>query len=109
MESLKGYLAKLSLKRKLIIGGILLILITIVYFVLSSQFGAKKFGGTYHIELKENEKLSNITWKDDDLWILTRKAKNDEIAETYDFREDSKFNVLNGNVVIKEKITNEKK
>lgn len=109
METLKVYLAKLSLKRKLIIGGTLLIIITIGYFVLSSQFGAKRFGGTYTIDLKENEKLSNITWKDDDLWILTRKAKNDETSEIYNFREDSKFNVLNGNVIIKEKIINEKK
>lgn len=106
---MKNYLAGLNLKTKLIVGGVLVTLIMIVYFVLSSQIGAKRFGGSYTIELKDNEKLSNITWKDDDLWLLTRKAKHDETSETYNFREDSRFNMLNGNVIIKENIKNEKK
>lgn len=92
------------MKRKLIIGGIVVAIVAIIYFVYTTQYGSKHLGGTYTINLEENKKLVNVTWKDTDLWLLTRQAKPNETSETFVFKEDSKFNILSGSVIIKEKI-----
>lgn len=92
-------------KKKLIIAGIILLIVGSIYFLFTTQYGAKKLGGVYTINLKENKKLVNMTWKDDEMWILTRDARPTEFSEKYTFREDSKFNMIEGKVVIKEEIT----
>jgi hypothetical protein len=74
-------------------------------FVLSTLFlisctendRARKFGGTEEITLKENEVLVNITWKETNMWILTQ----DTITGIHYFREKSKWDLMNGKVVIK--------
>ena len=63
---------------------------------------ARKFGGNVEINLKPGEKLSNVTWKKDSLWILTKPMRPTDIAETYSFKEDSTFGLLEGTVTIKE-------
>ena len=50
-----------------------------------------------------NEKLEEITWKDDSLWYLTRPMKEDEEAETHTFRQDSEWGVFEGTVTIIER------
>jgi len=59
-------------------------------------------GGNMTINLKPGEKLVNATWKDTSLWILTRKMRPDDVEETYKFKEDSTFGVLEGTVTIYE-------
>ena len=44
----------------------------------------------------------NITWKDSDLWYLTKPMTDDDVAETYTFQEDSKMGVLEGTVTVVE-------
>ena len=61
----------------------------------------KKFGGTMEINL-ENEKLINVTWKDDHLWVLTKEMKATDILETYKFSEKSSFGILQGTIIFKE-------
>ena len=61
---------------------------------------ARKMGGNMTINLKPNEKLVSATWKETSLWILTRPMKANETPETYKFREDSTFGVLEGVVTI---------
>lgn len=62
---------------------------------------ARQFGGTVTINLENNRKLVNVSWKkDDSLWILTRKMRKDEEAETYEYKEDSTFGVIEGTVVV---------
>lgn len=63
---------------------------------------AKNFGGTAKIDIPAGEKLVTATWKDDQLWYLTRKARGGEKAETLTLREHSSLGVLNGTVVFKE-------
>ena len=63
---------------------------------------ARKMGCNMTINLKPGEKLVNATWKDTSLWILTRKMKSDDVVETYKFKEDSTFGVLEGTVTIYE-------
>lgn len=64
---------------------------------------AKNFGGTAKIELQKNQKLVTATWKDNNLWILTRPMRESETPENYTFKEESSFGVLQGTVFISEK------
>ena len=52
------------------------------------------------IELPKGQKLEEITWKDADLWYLTRPMREDENAETHTFQESTEFGVLEGTVTI---------
>jgi predicted small secreted protein len=63
---------------------------------------ARKYGGDITIDLPKGEKLVNATWKEDSVWYLTRPMKVGEQEETYIFKEDSTFGLLEGTVYIKE-------
>ena len=63
---------------------------------------ARKMGGDMTIHLKPGEKLINVTWKETSLWFLTRPMKANEAADTYKFKEDSTWGVLEGTVTIVE-------
>jgi len=56
----------------------------------------KRFGGEGTINLPQGQKLINVTWKQDEIWYLTRKMHNDEKAETYQFQEESAWGVVEG-------------
>jgi len=64
---------------------------------------ARGWGGTATIELKSNQKLVTMTWKEDHLWILTRKRHSDESIEEYEFEENSSWGIMQGTVIVKEK------
>lgn len=63
---------------------------------------ARKFGGTANEALPPGQKLLVATWKQDNLWLLTRPMKLGEVLETYEFRESSSFGVIQGKVIITE-------
>ena len=63
---------------------------------------ARTFGGSSTVVLKAGEKLVVATWKETNLWILTRPMRDGEIAETYKFSEDSSWGILEGDVIIVE-------
>lgn len=63
---------------------------------------AKNFGGKAEIVLPKGKKLVMATWKDDNLWYLTRDMRPEENAEVYQFAEESSFGFLNGNYTITE-------
>ena len=63
---------------------------------------AKSYGGTATVDLPKNTKLVNATWKDQELWYLTRPMRNDEVAETSTLHEQSSFGIVEGAVVFKE-------
>lgn len=58
---------------------------------------ARRFGGTTEIKIKPNEKLINITWKDNDMWVLTE----DTVTHIKYFRESSSWGIWNGEIIIK--------
>ena len=64
---------------------------------------AKIFGGTMTVELPAGEKLDDVTWKADELWYLTRERRDGEPIETFTFREESSYGVLEGTVIFIEK------
>jgi hypothetical protein len=63
---------------------------------------AKSWGGTATIDLPVNTKLVSVTWKDANLWYITRPMRDGEKAETYKFQEESNFGALEGLYVITE-------
>jgi hypothetical protein len=81
-----------------------LILLVVAFTMVSctQNTRAKSFGGTSTVELKEGRKLIEATWKEDNLWYLTRVRREGESIETYEFREESSFGMMNGTVIFKE-------
>lgn len=69
----------------------------------TEQERAKSFGGDMTLDLPVNYKLEEITWKDDNLWYLTRPMRDDEEAEVHTFKQDSVFGVFEGTITIIEK------
>lgn len=63
---------------------------------------AKKYGGTATVDLPVNQKLVNATWKDDQLWYLYRPMNSDEIPQSYTFKEESSYGIIEGEVIFKE-------
>ncbi len=89
--------------KKLLMKKILFLLLICVSFVITScteQSMAKNYGGRYDLKLPKGKKLIIATWKDSELWCLTRDMKDDETPEIYEFIEDSNYDVFEGKVVI---------
>jgi hypothetical protein len=63
---------------------------------------AKNYGGTAEITLPAGEKLITATWKDTDLWYLTRPMLATDSAITYTFKEKSSFGMMEGTYIIHE-------
>jgi len=63
---------------------------------------AKSFGGTQRINIKSGQKLVNLTWKGDDLWILTTQMENDYKPQIFRFQEDSSYGIAEGTIILKE-------
>lgn len=81
------------------------LLIIFAMFMLTGcteQTITKEFGGDMTIRLEPGQKLEEITWKDDNLWYVTRPMRDDEFAETHTFQESSEFGLIEGTVYIVE-------
>jgi hypothetical protein len=68
----------------------------------TANSNARNFGGTLEVPLKAGQKLVNATWKDQELWYLTRDFREGEKAETWNFHEKSQFGIYEGTVIFKE-------
>lgn len=64
---------------------------------------ARQWGGTATVELQPGRKLVTASFRQDNLWLLTRASKPGEIPEVYELIEDSSFGMMNGKVIIREK------
>lgn len=63
---------------------------------------AKSWGGTAKVNLEPNRKLVTVTWKEDQIWYLTRQMDSTDVANTYEFQEESSWGMVEGTVVIVE-------
>lgn len=61
---------------------------------------AKEYGGSITKRLPAGQKLVNVTWKDRNLWILTRPMTESDSPTSYSFQEESAFGILEGTVTI---------
>jgi len=58
---------------------------------------ARQFGGTETVDIPEGRILVNCTWKEEDLWILTKDTTTGKMY----FNEKSSFGVLEGEINFK--------
>ena len=56
----------------------------------------KNWGGEGNINLPKGRKLVNVTWKETEVWYLTRPMDSNDVAETYQFQEESSWGVMEG-------------
>lgn len=83
--------------------GFLVVIIGLCAFILfTKQSRVKNFGGEMTYDLDVNQKLIEVTWKDNDLWILTKDMSNNDVAESYTFKESSSTGVFEGTIYINE-------
>ena len=73
-----------------------LIGIIIVLGSCTQNTRVRNFGGEGTINLPQGRKLVNATWKNTQLWYLTRQMRPEEVAETYTFQEESSWGVIEG-------------
>ena len=56
----------------------------------------KNWGGDGVLTLPPNQKLVNITWKENQIWYLTRPMTQSDSVQTYTFHEESSWGVIEG-------------
>lgn len=80
-------------------------MVSVIIIMLSSCTDnqmARSYGGTETITLKPGERLVNMTWKDENLWVLTKQDPSQTPTE-YQFSEKSSYGVIEGTVIVKER------
>lgn len=100
------------MKRISIITKLLPILFLLSVFLFTGcpeNITTRKFGGKMEVKINGREKFVNITWKDNDLWIVTRPRKVGEEPEKYWFYEKSAGGLNQGEITIIEQPTEVKK
>ena len=73
----------------------------------TEQDRAKRFGGNATIDVPSGHKLVNATWKESELWYLTRPMREGEAPETVTFRESSRLGLVEGTVTFVEQVATE--
>jgi hypothetical protein len=84
----------------------ILSIITVGFLMVSCTQNerVKSWGGEGTINLPKGRKLVNATWKGDQIWYLTRPMNSKDVAETYQFQEESSWGVVEGSFnIIEEK------
>ena len=74
----------------------LVIMIGVMVMSCTQNERVKSWGGEGTINLPKGRKLVTATWKGDHIWYLTRQMKSDDVAETYQFQEESSWGVVEG-------------
>lgn len=86
--------------KKIIISSILILSLGLTS--CTDNVRVKSYGGEATLNLPKGKKLVNITWKGENLWILTKDMHENDIAEKYSFKEESSFGIVQGEYVIHE-------
>ena len=80
-----------------------IIAISVILFTSCTQNEiAKNYGGNLTVEIPKGQKLVNVTWKEVEVWYLTRPMDSTDKAETFIFQEKSSFGVWEGTIILKE-------
>ena len=64
----------------------------------TQQQRARQFGGDVNIKLPKGQELMEATWKDDNLFYLTRPMSDDYVPVTKVFQESSSWGVMESTV-----------
>ena len=81
---------------------ILLITISICLCSCNEQIRTRVYGGEMTINLPAGQELMMVTWKDNDLFYLTRPMASDYVPVTKVFQERSPLGVIRTTVYFKE-------
>lgn len=65
----------------------------------TEQMMTREFGGTMTINLPAGQELMEATWKDDNLFYLTRPMSNDYVPTKKTFQESSSYGMMESTVV----------
>jgi len=76
--------------------GILLVATMLLSISCTENSRVKNFGGTGDITLQPDTKLVLVTWKDDNLWILTEAMPVDYNPKSYKLFEKSSWGMIEG-------------
>lgn len=85
-------------------GGIVLIAIVLMcgYYLTSTNYAARKLGGTLKVKLDPGQELINATWKETELWYLTKPMSDDYVPQEKIFQEQSQHGLIEGKVIFVE-------
>lgn len=76
----------------------LLILLLLTFTGCTRQMMTRELGGKMEIKLPAGQELMMATWKDNDLFYLTRPMSSDYIPVTKTFQESSSFGIMESTV-----------
>lgn len=82
---------KINMKKLVILAAILF-----SFTACTENSRVKNFGGEGTINLPKGRKLVNVTWKETQIWYLTRPMDSSDVAQTYQFHEESSYGVMEG-------------
>ena len=82
--------------------GMFAVMLALVMLTSCENLVTRNFGGSQTIELEKGQRLVEITFKDNDLWILTEPMDSDYVPKTKTFYEDSNLGVMQGKITIVE-------
>ena len=77
---------------------ILIIIALICMCSCTEQIRTRQLGGKMEIRLPAGQELMEATWKDDDLFYLTRPMAPDYVPVTKTFQESSSWGVMESTV-----------
>lgn len=81
-----------------------LLLLSLLLVSCTENERVKHFGGQGTLEVPENRRFVNITWKEDNIWIVTRERTAGEVEKkVFFFEEKSALGILEGSFKIVEK------
>jgi hypothetical protein len=84
--------------------GIFPLMVVVLMMTSCENLVTRNFGGSQTIELEKGQRLVEITFKDNDLWILTEPMDSDYVPKTKTFYEDSNLGVMQGKITIVEQL-----
>ena len=73
-----------------------LIAATFIFTACTENSRVKNWGGEGTINLPTGRKLVNVTWKENQIWYLTRPMNSNDSVETYQFHEESSWGMVEG-------------
>ena len=76
-----------------------ILFLPILFVSCTDNARSRSWGGKETVTLRENEVLVNATWKETNLWLLTKDTTTNEMF----FREKSSYGLLEGEIQFKSK------
>lgn len=77
---------------------ILILIATTCLCSCTEQIMTREWGGEMTIELPKGQELMMVTWKDDNLFYLTRPMAEDYVPAKKTFKESSAYGIMESTV-----------